>query len=370
MSPTESDKQPGTDPIQTIEVSHSQGTYPVYIGQHLLSRLDVWAKHLSGGVLVVTEDQVASLYQRSLENVLGDQKECEFISFAPGEGAKTMAHWSAILDRLVAMNAQRDSTIIALGGGVIGDLAGFAAASYMRGIGVVQIPTTLLAQVDASIGGKTAINHPMGKNLIGAFHAPKAVVIDPSTLETLEARDYQAGLAEVIKYGAIGDLEFLAWLEANQHKINARDPVVLHQVIERSVLAKRSVVMADEKESGQRALLNFGHTFGHALEALTGYGTLLHGEAVAIGMVLAARLSERQGLAPQGTSERLERLIASLGLPTQMPPKPDAGAMMERMRLDKKNKDNTIYLVLLEELGKAVIVPLPETDIEKAFYPA
>lgn len=354
-------------PTEVIEVPHAQGCYPVYIGKGLLSNISLWGKHLTGTILVVTEDRVAALYQATLKQALKDHAKVAFLSLPPGESTKSIAHWSSILDELVSMNAQRDATIIALGGGVVGDLAGFAAASYMRGISVVQMPTTLLAQVDAAIGGKTGINHPMGKNLIGAFHAPQAVVIDLSTLATLEQRDYQAGLAEVIKYGAIGDIGFFAWLESQIDALNQRDIHALQAAVERSVSAKKKVVVADEKESGQRALLNFGHTFGHALETLTGYETLLHGEAVAIGMVLASRLSERLGMAPTGTTHRLTTLIDALGLPTTLPAGHDPQTIIERMRLDKKNRDNTIRLVLLEELGQACLKACAEDDIIQAF---
>ncbi len=352
---------------QVVEVPHAQGAYPVYIGEGLLSNSAIWSKHLSGAVLVVTEDRVASLYQPTLQNALKDHPNVVFLSLPPGESTKSIAHWSLILDQLVSMNAQRDATVIALGGGVMGDLAGFAAASYMRGIRLIQMPTTLLAQVDASIGGKTGINHPMGKNLIGAFHAPEAVVIDLATLATLDQRDYQAGLAEVIKYGAIGDIEFFAWLEKQVHALNDRESKVLQEAVRRSVSAKKAVVVADEKESGERALLNFGHTFGHALETLTGYETLLHGEAVAIGMVLASHLSEILGMAPVGTTKRLQALIEALGLPSTLPDGQDPQTIIDRMRLDKKNRDNTIRLVLLEDLGKACLRPCQETDIIQAF---
>lgn len=352
---------------EVIEIPHAQGYYPVYIGSGLLSDIALWQKHLSGAILVVTEDRVASLYQSMLEEALKPYAPVAFLSLPPGESTKSIAHWSSILDQLVSMHAQRDATIIALGGGVVGDLAGFAAASYMRGIKFIQMPTTLLAQVDAAIGGKTGINHLMGKNLIGAFHAPQAVVIDLATLASLEQRDYQAGLAEVIKYGAIGDIAFFEWLETQIQALNQRDIHVLKEAVERSVSAKKKVVVADEKESGQRALLNFGHTFGHALETLTGYETLLHGEAVAIGMVLASRLSEQLGMAPSGTTQRLTALIEALGLPTALPAGQDPRTIIERMRLDKKNQANAIRLVLLTELGHACLQACAEDDIIKAF---
>ena len=350
-----------------IDVPHGQGQYPVFIGQGLIAQPAVWAEHLSKQVLVITEDDVASHYQASIEQALSGLCAFEVMSVPAGEASKSVAQWSAILDRLVSMNAQRDVTLIALGGGVVGDLAGFAAASYMRGVSIIQIPTTLLAQVDAAIGGKTAINHPMGKNLIGAFHAPKAVIIDTATLVTLPDRDYRAGLAEVIKYGAIGDIAFFEWLETHTDALNQRDEAALKITIETSVKAKKSVVVRDEKESGERALLNFGHTFAHALEALTDYSTLRHGEAVAIGMVLATRLSERLGEVPNGTTERLKTLIENVGLPSERPASHSPEQIIERMRLDKKNKDNTIRLVLLTTLGQAVVQPCSEETVALAF---
>lgn len=353
--------------IERIDVAHGQGQYPVYIGQGLISQPLVWSGHLSGQVLVVTEDQVAKHYRSAIERALSGLCTFEVMSIPTGEGSKSVTQWSAILDRLVGMNAQRDTTVIALGGGVVGDLAGFAAASYMRGVRVIQMPTTLLAQVDASIGGKTGINHPMGKNLIGAFHAPHAVVIDLASLATLPDRDYRAGLAEVIKYGALGDLAFFEWLEAHTDALNKRDTEILRFAIQTSVEAKKAVVMRDEKESGERALLNFGHTFAHALEALTDYTSLRHGEAVAIGMVLATRLSERLGQVPAGTAARLKKLIEKVGLPSELPAGQEPKKLIERMRLDKKNKDNTIRLVLLTSLGHAVVQPCPEEQIAWAF---
>lgn len=352
---------------ERIDVPHGQGQYPVYIGHGLITQPSVWTAHLSNQVLVITEDHVALHYQAAIEQALSGLCSFEVMSVPAGEESKSVAQWSAILDRLVSMNAQRDVTVIALGGGVVGDLAGFAAASYMRGVGIIQIPTTLLAQVDAAIGGKTAINHPMGKNLIGAFHAPEAVIIDPATLATLPDRDYRAGLAEVIKYGAIGDLAFFEWLEAHADALNQRDETALKTTVHTSVEAKKSVVVRDEKESGERALLNFGHTFAHALEALTDYSTLRHGEAVAIGMVLAARLSERLGQVPSGTTERIKALIERVGLPSERPASHSPAQIIERMRLDKKNKDNTIRLVLLKALGQAVVQPCSEADIALAF---
>lgn len=358
-------------PTETIDIPHAAGHYPVVLGRGLLAQPSHWETLLSGAVLVVTEHTVAEHHLATLEAALPDTASAEVMVLPAGESTKRVSVWSSILDRLVAMGAMRDATVIALGGGVIGDLAGFAAASYMRGIGIIQVPTTLLAQVDAAIGGKTAINHPQGKNLIGAFHAPRAVVADLATLDTLSDRHYRAGLAEVIKYGAIGDLAFFEWLESRTDELNHRDPNTLHAAIKQSVINKKSVVVDDEKEAGRRAHLNFGHTFGHALEALTEYGALEHGEAVAIGMVLAARLSHQLGLMEAKDVQRLSALIDSLRLPTQVPAQVanDHGpkTIIERMRLDKKNKGNAIHLVLLDGLGRAVVRPTEEAEILKAF---
>lgn len=352
---------------KVTDIQHGQLSCPVYMIEGGVKDISQWSHHLSGQVLIVTEDQVAPHYLKPLEEALTTLSSVDHLVLPAGEATKSINQWSSILDHLVSLNAQRDATIIALGGGVIGDLAGFAAASYMRGIGLIQIPTSLLAQVDAAIGGKTAVNHPMGKNLIGAFHAPKAIIIDPTTLTTLSERDYRAGLAEVIKYGAIGDLAFFEWLETNAKALARRDPVILEKAIRHSVMAKAGVVARDEKESGERALLNFGHTFGHAIEALTDYDTFRHGEAIAIGMVMAARLSEHHGYAPSSTKQRLEDLFKAVGLPTTLPESLGPVQMIERMRLDKKNRDNSIRFVLLAALGKAAVYPIPEAEIQPAF---
>lgn len=342
--------------MKTCLVETPSARYPIYVGQGLLGMPGIWQRHLSGRVLIVSEATVAALYLERVQAALGDSVEHHQGLILPaGEESKTVANWQRILDALVALGAQRDATVLALGGGVIGDLAGFAAASYMRGIRVLQMPTTLLAQVDAAVGGKTAVNHAQGKNLIGAFHQPAAVVSDIDALSTLDERSYAAGLAEVVKYGAIRDEHFLAWLEGHVAPLNARMPDTLIEAVYSSVRHKAEVVAADELEAGERALLNFGHTFGHALESLTGYARYQHGEAVAIGMVLAARMSEELGMLDVGQTDRLIALLAALKLPTTLPPEIDRGAMLERMRLDKKNRADHIRLVLLEGMGKAVV---------------
>ena len=270
---------------------------------------------------------------------------------------ETHKNWNTLHDlvtRLLEMQAERSTTLVALGGGVVGDVAGFAAAIYQRGMRFVQIPTTLLAQVDSSVGGKTAVNHPLGKNMIGAFHQPDAVLIDIDCLATLPARELAAGLAEVVKYGAIRDAAFFAWLESHLDRLLAREPAALEEAVAVSCRIKAGIVAADERETGERALLNFGHTFGHAIEAAQGYGNWLHGEAVAAGMVIAARLSQRRGMLPAGDAERLVDLLRRSGLPVAAPSLPLA-RWMSLMAQDKKVAEGAIRFILLEALGWAVI---------------
>jgi 3-dehydroquinate synthase len=271
-----------------------------------------------------------------------------------GERFKNVETWYGIIDKLVGMQARRNASIVALGGGVVGDMAGFAAACYMRGIRFLQLPTTLLAQVDASVGGKTAINHAMGKNLVGAFHQPAAVIIDSATLSSLAEREFNAGLAEVVKYGAINDIDFFNWLENNAEAISQRHEDALNHLIHKSVKNKSEIVSQDEKEAGVRALLNFGHSFGHALEAESDYARFLHGEAVSIGMVTAARLSEIRGLCPGGTAMRLAVLLRKLGLPVRQPVDIQINGLINTMALDKKALSSGLRLVLLKAIGEAV----------------
>ncbi|AKS40678.1 3-dehydroquinate synthase [Wenzhouxiangella marina] len=351
--------------MKVIQVRHAGGEYPVYVGQGLLGMTSILDRHLEGRVLVVSDQNVAKHYLDRLRPTLSRIQHKRKIILPAGEEYKTVASWQRILDELVELKAQRDATILALGGGVVGDMAGFAAASYMRGIRVIQMPTTLLAQVDAAVGGKTGVNHPQGKNLIGAFHQPAAVIADLDTLQTLDERDYRAGLAEVVKYGAIRDPGFFAWLDARADALAARVPDALVEAVYQSVRNKAEVVAADEKEAGQRALLNFGHTFGHALETFTAYQRYRHGEAVAIGMVLAARLSEFLGRCPTGTSDRLERLLQRLGLDTRLPADADPDRLLNLMRLDKKNRADQIRLILLDDIGQASVTPCPADDIRE-----
>jgi len=339
--------------MKTINVALPTNAYPVYIGRGILGDQSLWKPHLgTGKVLVVSNETVAPLYYETLHSAL-EGRHAELHVIPDGEQYKTVETWYSIIDRLVQMQARRDASLVALGGGVVGDITGFAAASYMRGIRFLQAPTTLLAQVDASVGGKTGINHAQGKNLVGAFHQPAAVIIDVATLSTLPAREFAAGLSEVVKYGAIRDSEFFAWLERETGAVSDRDRDALEFLIHRSVLNKARIVADDEKESGVRALLNFGHTFGHALESETGYTRFLHGEAVAIGMVIAAGLSESRGLCAPGAADRLAALLRQYRLPVKVPADLSADALTAALELDKKALASGLRLVLLDAIGSA-----------------
>ncbi|MDX1404426.1 MAG: 3-dehydroquinate synthase [Woeseiaceae bacterium] len=334
--------------FSTVTVDLGERSYPIVIGSGLIGSFDL-EKYLDGpDCLVVTNETVAPHYLPAMQNMLPAGRVVE--SLPDGEQYKTLKTAETVLDRLVASQASRDATVIALGGGVVGDIAGFAAACYMRGVSFIQVPTTLLAQVDSSVGGKTGVNHEQGKNLIGAFHQPKLVLIDTDTLKTLPEREFRAGLAEVVKYGAIADAEFLGWLEANIGKLLDRDAAALAQAIQRSCEIKASVVAEDERETGRRAILNFGHTFGHAIENTLGYGEWLHGEAVAAGMLMAARLS---GIADDERA-RLKKLLEACGLPV-CPPTLGSDKMRLAMQMDKKVKGRQTRFVLLHSLGDAYV---------------
>lgn len=340
---------------RTLSVALGARSYPIHIGAGLLSAPALWQPLLRGRhVLVVSDANVAPRYLARVRTGLGDCRH-DCLILPPGEQEKTLQRFGEVMQALAALGASRDATIIALGGGVIGDLAGFAAACWMRGIRFVQMPTTLLAMVDSSVGGKTAVDLPQGKNLVGAFHQPAGVIADIDTLATLPAREVRAGLAEVVKYGALGDAEFFAWLEAHADALLACHPPIITEAIARSCAHKAAIVARDETEQGERALLNLGHTFGHAIETEQGYGGLLHGEAVAVGMVLAAQLSARLGLAPAADTERLSNLLQRLELPTAMPAGLDPPHLLERMRLDKKSVSGTIKLILWRGVGAAFI---------------
>ena len=341
--------------MNTLTVNLNERSYPIHIGQDLLGDPALLSPHIHGTqVLVVSNETVAPLYLEQTLAALTDY-QCATVVLPDGEKYKTLETVNLIFDALLQHRFDRQCTLIALGGGVVGDITGFAAASYQRGVNFIQIPTTLLAQVDSSVGGKTGVNHPLGKNMIGAFHQPQCVLIDIHTLNTLDDKQLSAGLAEVIKYGLIQDQEFFVWLEANMHKLLQRDPVALSYAIEHSCQCKASIVAADEKEAGQRALLNLGHTFGHAIEAGMGYGTWLHGEAIGTGMLMAADLSHRQHRLSQSELERTQALLEAARLPTKIPTEMDSERFLELMAVDKKVQAGVIRLVLLDHIGASYV---------------
>jgi 3-dehydroquinate synthase len=345
--------------VQTLQVDVGHSRYPITIGSGLLSNRELLETHIRGrDLLIVTNTTVAHLYLAKLTDSLASRKvgerrlgEC---ILPDGEQHKTLQTAGWVFDALVGKKMNRDATVLALGGGVVGDIAGFAAACYQRGVGYVQIPTTLLAQVDSSVGGKTGVNHSGGKNLIGAFYQPLAVIADTDTLATLPDRELRAGLAEVIKYGCVWDPLLFDWLDRNMAKLLARDVDALTYIIARSCEIKATVVAKDERERNLRAILNFGHTFGHAIEAATAYQTYLHGEAVGLGMLIAADLSCRLGLIDAVIKDRVRDILRKAGLPTETP-RVGAAKALELMRMDKKVLAGAVRLVLLEKLGRAIV---------------
>lgn len=342
--------------MHTLHVDLGERSYPVYIGRDLLSDPELLSQHIPGSqVVIVSNETIAPLYLDRLRSAIGERALVTEVILPDGEQYKTMDSLGEILDRVMTDRHSRTTTMVALGGGVVGDITGFAAACYQRGVNFVQVPTTLLAQVDSSVGGKTAVNHPLGKNMIGAFHQPGCVIIDTDTLDTLDDRQLAAGLAEVIKYGLIRDSKFYDWLDDNIERLKARDKAALSHAIERSCALKAEIVAADERESGQRALLNLGHTFGHAIETGTGYGNWLHGEAVATGMLMAADLSARHHWLPVTDVRRLESLLRRASLPTSPPDSMDEQQFLQLMAVDKKVMDGGLRLVLLKGIGKAVV---------------
>ena len=349
--------------MDTLTVALGKRSYPIHIGAGLLDRAELITSRLAQKkVAIVTNVTVGPLYLARLQGALENNGiKVVAITLPDGERFKNWETLNQIFDALLQNRCERSATLLALGGGVIGDLAGFAAATYQRGVSFIQIPTTLLAQVDSAVGGKTAVNHPLGKNMIGAFHQPLAVVTDTDTLSTLPAREFAAGLAEVIKYGLIHDRAFFEWLEGNVQRLTAREPEALVYAIERSCAVKAEIVALDEREEGQRALLNFGHTFGHAIEAGVGYGSWLHGEAVAAGMVLASRVAQKLGFIGSEEVTRTGRLLSSAGLPVHAP---DLGPerYLELMGHDKKVKDGRNRFVLLRQIGEAYV----SDDVGKA----
>ncbi|MEX2517649.1 MAG: 3-dehydroquinate synthase [Gammaproteobacteria bacterium] len=341
--------------MKTLNVELADRSYPIHIGSGLLRQPDLLHPHIHGRqILVVSNEIVAPLYLPILLAGLTDY-QTETLVLPDGEAQKNLGNLEQITGYLLEHRFSRNCTLIALGGGVIGDLVGFTAACYQRGVDFIQIPTTLLAQVDSSVGGKTAVNHRLGKNMVGAFHQPRVVLADTDVLTTLPERELAAGLAEVIKYGLIRDPDFLQWLEQNMTALCARDNAALTFAIERSCQNKADVVAADEREANQRALLNLGHTFGHAIETTLQYRDWLHGEAVATGMLMAADLSARLGWLATADVDRIKTLLLAAGLPVVPPMQASVATMQQHMQVDKKARDGVVFLVLLEALGKAVL---------------
>ncbi len=349
-----------------ITIDLGNRSYPIYIGSSLINQEELFAPAIEAkNVLVVTNETVAPLYMEPLYSAL-ESYNVHSIVLPDGEKFKTLAILETIYDELLQLRYDRSCTLIALGGGVIGDMTGYAAASYQRGVNFIQIPTTLLSQVDSSVGGKTGVNHPLGKNMIGAFHQPKAVLADIDTLNSLSDRELRAGIAEVIKYGLLIDEPFFHWLKHNMQALLDRDPIALSYAIERSCQIKAGIVTADEHEKGQRALLNLGHTFGHAIETGMGYGNWLHGEAVAAGMCMAADLSCRLGWIDEGDKQACIDLISTAGLPTKAPEEMNEQQFIDLMAHDKKVRDHTLNLVLFKGIGKTVLTnEFPEEKLRE-----
>jgi len=343
--------------MHTLHVDLGHRGYPVYIGRNLLADDKLLAQHVPGSqAVIVSNETVAPLYVDRVRAALGPRQLITDVVLPDGEQYKTLETVSDIFDQVMAAGHNRSTTFIAVGGGVVGDITGFAAACYLRGVNFIQVPTTLLAQVDSSVGGKTGVNHPLGKNMIGAFYQPAAVLIDIDTLQSLPARELNAGLAEVVKYGLIRDQSFYRWLQEHMPRLLAREEAALAEVIERSCAIKSDVVAADEREGGMRAILNLGHTFGHAIETGQGYGEWLHGEAVAAGMVLALELSAQRGWIATAEVDDCRELLRGMHLPTHKPPDMGADDFLALMARDKKVVDGRLRLVLLRDIGEVRIV--------------
>ena len=356
--------------MHSLNLDLAERSYTIHIGAKVFARADLILPLLNGRqVLVVSNTTVAPLYLEQLSNNLqAARPDLQLYSYIlpDGEAYKDLQHLQGIWDELLRLGFGRQATLIALGGGVVGDMTGFAAACYQRGINFIQIPTTLLAQVDSSVGGKTGVNHPLGKNMLGAFWQPRLVLADTQVLASLPPRELAAGMAEVIKYGLLGDADFLDWLEAHMPGLMAGDASLLSAAIARSCQCKAAIVAADERESGQRALLNLGHTFGHAIETQMGYGVWLHGEAVAVGMWLAADLSRRLGWLTQAEVDRVARILAAANLPSLPPSTMTLENFLTHMAVDKKNVDGQLRLILLAGLGQARLVEFTQMDLLEA----
>lgn len=346
--------------MRTLTVDLADRSYPIYIGENIFTNPQLLLPYISGHqVCIVTNETVAPLYLAALKVTLSDY-QIDVVVLPDGESFKTLTTVNQIFDELLSARHNRTTTLVALGGGVVGDMTGFAAACYQRGVNFIQIPTTLLAMVDSSVGGKTGVNHPLGKNMIGAFYQPQCVVADTLVLYSLPSRELSAGLAEVIKYGLISDYPFFVWLEENMAELMAGDQTALSYAVERSCQNKAAVVAEDEREGGIRAILNFGHTFGHAIETAQGYGNWLHGEAVAAGMVMAADLSWRRGAITDTELERIKALLVRAQLPIKAPAEMTPEQFMDLMGVDKKVLDGRLRLVLLTAMGQALVT----SDIE------
>lgn len=353
--------------MHSLNVDLGERSYPILIGSGLLKNSQFYQQAIRGKqVLVVTNETIAPLYLEAVLQGLAGFDKVHSVQLPDGEAFKTLDTLNRIFDSLLEHRHDRTTTIVALGGGVVGDMSGFAAACYQRGVDFVQVPTTLLSQVDSSVGGKTGVNHPLGKNMIGAFYQPQLVLIDIDTLISLPDRELSAGIAEVIKYGLICDAPFFTWLEQNMDALLARDPEALAYAVQRSCADKAAVVAEDERESGRRAILNFGHTFGHAIEAVQGYGNWLHGEAVAAGMVMAAEASRLRGWLGAEEVDRLRALLSKANLPQQSPSNMTVDDYLQAMSVDKKVQDGKLRLVLLQSLGDAQIVAdTPRAQLEQ-----
>ena len=346
--------------MKKIIVELGDRSYPIYAGNDLLSKTNLLAENIrSKQLMVVSNTTIAPLYleklMQSLQGLASEGLEINSVILPDGEQYKTLDAVNDIITALLGKRYSRNCCLLALGGGVVGDITGFAAACYQRGVDYIQLPTTVLAQVDSSVGGKTGVNHAAGKNMIGAFHQPRAVIADTSVLETLDDREVSAGFAEVVKYGLIRDAKFFDWLEDNIEKLLNRDADALAYIIEQSCNNKAEVVAEDEMESGIRAILNLGHTFGHAIETGLGYGKWLHGEAIALGMLMAADLSHRMGWVSEDITDRIEKMLVKLNLPVALPDDLDPEKMRELMSVDKKAKDGMLFLILLKGIGEAVV---------------
>jgi len=341
--------------MNTLQVELGEDSYPIFIGRGLLADPAIWQSHVAGNsFMLVSNTRVAPLYAQAISDN-ADAYKSQVYAIDDGEQFKTLSTFENIISQLLSDRFDRNTTLIALGGGVVGDICGYVAAAFQRGVNFIQIPTTLLAMVDSSVGGKTAVNHPLGKNMIGAFHQPQCVIIDIDTLTTLDDREFNAGLAEVIKYGLIVDTVFFSWLENNITKLLDRDPKALMYAIQRSCEIKADIVAQDEKEHGVRAWLNLGHTFGHAIETGLGYGQWLHGEAVSTGMVLAATLSHQLGWISAADLKRIKNLLLAAGLPIHIPDDMTTEKFLSLMAVDKKVRDGVLRLVLIKKMGQAVI---------------